>query len=73
LPICLLDVHIDMSYTYSFLNIDILFQPIIECVSQLLSAYLTHVQFQFHLSVVCCLEWKHTVVWAFFMYWCTSL
>jgi len=40
----------------SYLSIDISFQPIIEYISQLLSAYLAHVQFQFHLSVVKCLE-----------------
>ena len=64
LPIYQLNIHIDMSY----LNIDISFQPIIECISQLLSTYLAHVQFQFHLPVVNCLEWKRTVVWACFMY-----
>ena len=37
-------------------------------MSQLLTAYLAHVQFQFHLSVVNCLEWKHMVVLACFMY-----
>jgi len=39
LPIYLLNIHIDVSY----LNIDTSFQPIIECISRLLSAYLAHV------------------------------
>ena len=60
LPIYQLNIHIDMSY----LNINILFQ----CISQLLSAYLAHVQSQFCLPVVNYLEWKCTVVWVCFTY-----
>ena len=61
MPIYLLNIHIDM-----YLNIDISFQPIIGCISQLLSAYLTHVQFQFRLPMVNCVH-------MLYVYSCTSL
>ena len=41
---------------------------ITECILKLLIVYLALVQFHFHSSVINCLEWKCTVVWACLMY-----